>query len=189
MYLKTFERFLATETALRRRARQFPLFELKKVETFSAAWPCPRTSLIPKGTIIIMKHSIFMDKINYCICKIILHWQIHFHMGKTMFAWATSLLHWQIYYCMGKSIIAWANLLLHWQIYLAWAIYFVWAKSFCVCNEGLVPNSFRWATSVLYDLSERFPWLTERYKVPRSGTGLSMQFQRTCNLLYQFSCA
>ena len=58
----------------------------------------------------IIKHSTFMDDINYCMGKLFLHWLIHFHMGKTMFAWANSLLHGQLHYCIGKSIIAWANL-------------------------------------------------------------------------------
>ena len=65
----------------------------------------------------IMKHSIFMDKINYCMGKIIFalanpfsHGQNNVCMGNFIIALANLLLHRQIYYCMSKSIIALANL-------------------------------------------------------------------------------
>ena len=63
----------------------------------------------------IIKHNIFMVKINFC-------------MGKFIFAWANVLLHGQMYYYMGKSIIARANLLFHGQIYYSMGKFIIsWA--------------------------------------------------------------
>ena len=82
----------------------------------------------------IIKHGIFMGKINYCI-------------GKFIFTWANLLLHWQIYVCMGnfimhgKSILYGHNLLiksiLYGHNYFAWAVF---TGNYCVRNEGLVPK-------------------------------------------------
>ena len=75
----------------------------------------------------IIKRGIFMGKINYCMGKFILHWQIYFYKGKSIIALANLCLHGQFYYCVSKSIIALANLCLHGQFYYAWQICFVWA--------------------------------------------------------------
>ena len=75
----------------------------------------------------IIKHGIFMGKINYCI-------------GKFIFALANLFLHWQIYVCMGNFIIAWENLLLHWQICLHGQFYYCMGKSILYGH-----NYFAWA--------------------------------------------
>ena len=85
----------------------------------------------------IIKRGIFMGKMNYCIGKFFLHWQIYVCMGNFIIAWENLLLHWQIclhgqfYYCMGKSSLYGHN-------YFAWVVFM---GNYCVCNEGLVAKS------------------------------------------------
>ena len=76
-----------------------------------------------------------MDKINYCMGKIIFalansfsHGQNNVCMGNFIIAFANLLLHGQIYYCIGKSIIAcMGKFIEHWQSILYGQNYFAYA--------------------------------------------------------------
>ena len=93
----------------------------------------------------IIKHNIFMVKINFCMGKfifawanVLLHGQMYYYMGKSIIAWANLLLHGLFYYYMGYFIIPWANLLFHGHIYYSMCnLLFPWANSYYCMRKSV----------------------------------------------------